>query len=275
MIRWISSYPKSGNTWVRLFLMAYADPAGFDINQRSINHTMDTNPVIYDQVSPVNTNDLSDEEVRLLRGAVLVRIARLAYAKTGGPPYLKTHSANVAVNGLAWIPGGHTDRALYLIRDPRGVVSSLADHLGVTVDDAIKVMANKDQKLDKWDTIVHVPLMSWSLHVGSWRRKLPYDVHALRYEDLIADPNQHFQRVLKFFDIPFDRSKLNDAMELTSFDALRAGEERSGFEAKSEKQKRFFRGGKADGWRQVLTDKQESTIVMDHGAVMAECGYLN
>ena len=40
MIIWIASYPKSGNTWVKLFLSAYmgnhVDPKTFDINKMMI-----------------------------------------------------------------------------------------------------------------------------------------------------------------------------------------------------------------------------------------------
>ena len=40
MIIWIASYPKSGNTWLKLFLSAYignhVDPKTFDINKMMI-----------------------------------------------------------------------------------------------------------------------------------------------------------------------------------------------------------------------------------------------
>ena len=40
MIIWLASYPKSGNTWLKLFLSAYLgnhkDPDTFDINKMMI-----------------------------------------------------------------------------------------------------------------------------------------------------------------------------------------------------------------------------------------------
>lgn len=273
MIRWIASYPKSGNTWVRLFLMAYDDPDAFDINARSGNHTQDTNAEIYEQVAAAELACLSDVEARLLRGAVLVRLSRRAQANAGGPAYLKTHSANVTVNGLAWIPPDFTDRALYILRDPRDVAVSLADHLGLTLDEVIATMADTQRKLDRGFGGVHVPLISWSMHVQSWRRALPYDQFALRYEDLLADPGRWFQAVLNFFGLLFDRGRFNDAMDLTTFDRLRAAEEKHGYDAKSAKQSRFFRKGKAGGWRDVLGAAQAARIEGDHGAVMGACGY--
>ena len=274
MIRWIVSYPKSGNTWVRLFLMAYADPPAFDLNARSGDHTQDTNPDIYEEVAKVELQCLNDAEARLLRGAVLVRLSRAARANGGGPAYLKSHSANVTVNGLAWIPPDFTDRSLYILRDPRDVAVSLADHLAVSVDDAIVVMGDKQRKLDRGFGGVHVPLMSWSMHIQSWTRALPYGQFSLRYEDLLAEPGRWFQTALNFFEIPFDRARFNEALALTSFDRLRAAEDKDGYDAKSEKQSRFFRSGKAGAWRDVLSADQAARIKADHGAVMRECRYL-
>ena len=273
MIRWIASYPKSGNTWARLFLLAYADPDGFGINNRSADFTLDTNPEIYEQVAKVELQCLSAVEGHLLRGAVLVRLSRLAQENTGGPVYLKTHSANVISDGQAWIPQHFTDRALYILRDPRDVACSMADHMGMTMDETIKLMGDKQRRLDRGFGGVHVPLMSWSLHVGSWLRDLPYDQMALRYEDMTADPDRWFQAVLNFFEIAFDRSRFNEALALTTFDRLKAAEDAGGFDARSEHQARFFRQGKAGGWRDVLTGDQAARIEADHGEMMRKCGY--
>jgi aryl sulfotransferase len=63
-------------------------------------------------------------------------------------------------------------------------------------------------------------------------------------------------------------------MELTSFDRLRVAEDEHGYDAKSDYQKRFFRNGKAGGWRDALSAEQAARIEVDHGVVMRECGYL-
>jgi len=273
MIRWIASYPKSGNTWVRLFLMAYEDPAGFDPNQRSADQAIDTSPGFYEQAGGADIEALSGPEVLLLRGAALVRLNRQAHTNTGGQVYLKSHSANVTLNGLAWIPPSYTDRTLYMLRDPRDVVVSMADHLGISIDEGLAVMADKLKMLGEPDAL-YVPLLSWSDHVESWLRDLPYDQFSLRYEDLLADPGRWFQAVLNFFGIAFDRARLNEAMELTSFDHLYAAEGVNGFDARSAHQARFFRDGKAGGWRDVLSGEQAARIEADHGEMMRQCGYL-
>ncbi len=273
MIRWIASYPKSGNTWARLFCLAYADPDGFHINNRSANFTLDTNPDIYEQVAKVELQMVTTVEAHLLRGAVLVRLSRLAQENTDGPAYLKTHAANVTSDGLAWIPRLFTDRSLYILRDPRDVVCSMADHMGMTIDQTIELMGDKQRRLDRGFGGVHVPLMSWSMHVKSWLRDLPYDQMSLRYEDMTSDPERWFQVMLNFFEIKFERGRFNEALALTTFDRLKAAEVADGFDARSEHQAQFFRSGKVGGWRDVLSAEQAARVEADHADAMRDCGY--
>ena len=275
MINWIASYPKSGNTWVRMFLLAYADPDGFHINNASPSLTLDTNHHVYEQVAKAELQTLSAVETRLCRPAVLMRLSRLAWKHTKGPAYLKTHSANITSNSMSWIPPDFTTGAVYMLRDPRDVAVSMADHIGLTIDQIIGVMGNDEYKLDRGHGGVHVPLMSWSSHVGSWWRDHPYPHILLRYEDLLGDPHHWFQYLLNFFEINFDRGRFDQALELTKFDALKAAEAEDGYEASSEYQKVFFRSGKAGGWRDVLADDQAARIVKDHGEMMHRCNYLN
>ena len=272
-INWIASYPKSGNTWVRLFLMAYAGPASFHINQERRDQALDTSQSFYEEAAGVSVEDLTREEIQLIRGAALVRLSRKAFGNTGESVYLKTHSANAELDGLAWIPPTYTAHSLYLLRDPRDVLVSMTDHLGQTIDLTLEHMADKLKMLGQPDEI-HVPLLSWSDHVKSWLRDLPYDQMAVRYEDLLNDPDRWFQAILNFFDIAFDRGRFNEALVRTTFDRLRSDEDEQGFESRSSYQERFFRRGQAGGWRDVLTEDQAARVEADHGDMMRACGYM-
>ncbi len=272
MIRWIASYPKSGNTWVRLFLVAYEKGAAFDPKRRPSHYKQDTDPETYKRISPIDISELTVIETRLLRGAVLVGLVRLAEQNARSPAYIKTHCANVVINGTAWIPPDLTECSLYIIRDPRDITVSFADHLGVSIDEIISLMVNDQYELNFVENI-HQPLMSWSTHVNSWRRDLPFNTFALRYEDLLSDPDKWFKEILKFFGFIFNQERFDLAMKMTTFDSLRKVEELHGYGPKSDKQERFFREGKAGGWRNVLNAEQVSRIIKNHKDTMQKCGY--
>ena len=63
-------------------------------------------------------------------------------------------------------------------------------------------------------------------------------------------------------------------MRHASFKELRKQEDSEGFPERSAAQERFFRSGKAGGWRDVLSDNQVHRIVAVHRAQMARFGYI-
>ncbi len=274
MIRWIASYPKSGNTWVRIFLLSYEYPDYTPNDSMEIfNHKQDIDLYVYNKVSPIQLNKLTLDEVRLLRGAALVHHMREAFGKTSGPMYLKTHSANITVNNAAWIPPEITENSIYIIRDPRDVVISFADHLGEPIDQTITRISDPQQELHSKDTNLHQPITSWSLNVKSWLRDLPFNQFAIRYEDLIADPEHWFKKVLSFQGFIFNQESFDRAMRMSSFDSLSAKENEQN-SPRSTHQKKFFREGKAGGWQDVLTGKQALQIEKIHEETMKTCAYL-
>ena len=246
--------------------MAYEDPEDFDFNRRLINHRQDTNGELYTQLSPVPIEDLTEAQSYALRTAVMVWLDHNAGNR---PVYVKTHCANVTVDHIPMIPPSLTESALYIVRDPRDVAVSLADHHGTSIDEAIVRLATSNYGLIKHGGYQHVG--SWSQNVSSWNREFSYSRFVLRYEDLREDPEHWFRAVLEFFGFIYDEARFRDALGLTSLEALRAQEAAKGFNTKSPHQKVFFREGKVGGL--ALSDAQAAQIVADHGKVMGELGY--
>jgi hypothetical protein len=73
---------------------------------------------------------------------------------------------------------------------------------------------------------------------------------------------------------PSPPEQLETAIARSSFDNLRAQEEQDGFRERPEQSERFFRDGRSDQWREVLTGHQVARIVRNHGEQMARFGYL-
>ena len=114
---------------------------------------------------------------------------------------------------------------------------------------------------------------SWSRHVESWTAQPSPGLHVMRYEDMTARPMESFAGLVQFLRLPADRQRLQRAIELSSFDALRKMEDKEGFMERSEKSERFFRKGKAGGWREVLTPAQVEAVAAAHETQMRRFGY--
>lgn len=270
MIRWIASYPKSGNTWVRLFLMAYENPDEFHFNCRPKNYKHDMNKKVYESISQEPIEGLTRDEARLMRGALLVRLLRDC---AGKPCYMKTHCANIVVNGVPFIPAEITEKVLYILRDPRDVVLSCADHLQKSFDETITFM-NDDQASITKEEVIEQPIRSWSSHVNSWLRPVPFDRLAVRYEDLIDDSQKWFREILRFFEFDFNQEHFDRALKLTAFSRLHREEKAEGYVGKVSNQKSFFRKGVAGTWKNFLNQSQIRCIEADHKEAMLLCAYL-
>ena len=267
MIRWIASYPKSGNTWVRLFLMAYEAGDKFDMNAASHGFYWDINPALYQKLAPAPLEELSAAEILALRPAALLYLSRVH----NGHPIIKTHVANMTVNGeIKLIPRSVTDRVLYLLRDPRDVAVSYANHRNGEIDTTIAFMANPNAVRRSG----HVPsfISDWSRHVQSFK-KTEFPCLTVRYEDMLATPADSFAAILDFFGIACDSARLEQAIAATRFDALSERESTDGYIGRHPSRGPFFRRGQVGGWREDLSPEQVAAIESVHGAEMVRAGY--
>jgi hypothetical protein len=70
-------------------------------------------------------------------------------------------------------------------------------------------------------------------------------------------------------------AELATALSMSSFENLQAEEKSSGFRERPEAATAgFFRAGKAEQWREVLTPAQVDGIVTGHRLQMEKFGYL-
>lgn len=273
---WLASYPKSGNTWVRLALDSLARngaPPDFAVHTRFI--PIAANRPVLDDLLDVESSDLTATEAEALRPRLYEAEAQAATA----PLLRKVHDAwNLTAAGEPLFPPAVTLGTVCIVRDPRDVAVSLADHLGKTPDEAIALMADPEATLARHGrrgkTQLPQRLLTWSAHVESWLDApgMPPPL-VLRYEDMVADPAGSLLRVARHLDWTTTPEESERAAAATRFDALRAAEERHGFRERSLKAARFFRRGVAGGWRDTLAPAQAARIERAHAAVMARLGY--
>lgn len=270
-IWWIASYPKSGNTWVRMFLNAYMTGFPLDINS-SFQYALGDNHLSFFQACYCRpANQLTATEQVFLRPAALMIALHMSAAKH---LCLKTHHAKVKVDDIPLIPPKISAGSVYIVRDPRDVAISMADHMGESIDYAIESMGEKQYITEhKVTGLMHV-LTTWSLHVETWTDKnKDVPVKIIRYEDMLERPEYEFVHILEALGITdIDEEKFEFALEQTEFKNLRKTEEEKGFRELGLGDK-FFRVGKSGQWKTVLTPEQIDKIETDHGVIMEKFGY--
>jgi hypothetical protein len=265
---WLASYPKSGNTWLRVFLDNLRSGSGqpADINDIRTGDLASRRGWL-DEVLGFDTADLTQDEIDRLRPEVY-RWSGKSRAKIG---YRKIHDAyTMSASGEPLIPHEGTLGAVYVVRNPLDVAPSYAHHEDCSMGDLGFCMART-----YGHSQVRQRVLSWSAHVASWVDAPGLQVEVVRYEDMWSYPEQTFTRVAEFLGLPSDPVRVGRAIAFSQFSELRQQEEESGFAERSRHTTRFFRRGEAGGWRDTLAPEQMKQIITDHRAMMRRFGYLD
>ncbi|MET0246608.1 MAG: sulfotransferase domain-containing protein [Sphingomonas sp.] len=269
-VHWLASYPKSGNTWVRIALACLGNAGRLPDLGKSDELCPNAASLEWMQdLLDLPVGDMTPGEQALMR----TEACRLHGTATDGPAFLKIHDAYDAAS-FGPVPGAGT---ILIVRDPRDVAPSWADHLGISLDDAIALMARRDFAIglpgrqQQHHTLQR--LGSWSTNVQSWLDHAPRPLLLLRYEDLQAQPVACHRALSRFTGYPIDAALIEKTVAATSFQSLQAAEAQSGFKERGRKQRTFFRQGQAGAWRQGISAEQADRLWTDHHEVMTRLGY--
>jgi hypothetical protein len=268
-IWWLASYPKSGNTWVRMFLNCYATRFPVSLNTVFQFVVSDLRSEIYQMMSPRPLSEMSLREQFMYLPGALINLIKMSNTKN---IVVKTHNAKAIVEGITLVPPSISAGAVYIIRDPRDVVISLSHHFNITINEAITMLNDGHRAGESKHGLFHM-FMSWSQNVCSWTKNNK-DVPTLvvKYEELNVAA---FEVILKHFEVtvPDHEERLKFAMEQTEFSNLQKQEIANGFVEKAGKSN-FFRSGKSGQWKTVLTKKQQEVITDNNKEVMEYYGYI-
>lgn len=271
-IVWLASYPKSGNTWLRIFLANLTAGAEqpYDINMLRRFGCSDARASLFERVSGQPFDALSYDRLHQLRPAV----HRLISAQRAETVYVKTHNAIAVKDGVPTITPEVTKGAVYLIRNPLDVAVSYAHHFAMRLDDVIAAMASPENTLATVERSAFSYLGSWSQHVRSWTEAPGLNAHVVRYEDMLDAPTASFRAVTRYLGLDVSRNALKRAIRFSSFEELRRQEAARGFRERGPAGNAFFRAGRGGNWRGALTPTQVDAVVQAHKAVMSRYGYL-
>ena len=262
MFIWLASYPKSGNTLVRSLLASY-----FFSKDGIYNFSLIENIKQFPNIKLFENLgiDITNEKEVI---ANYVRVQQ-SFNKRETIQFLKTHSYLFNIEGNGFTDLNNSLGAVYIVRDPRNVVSSLANFLNISLTRATDHMIQSthiggNQKSNNREEIIKTYTGTWNGNFNSWKSfKSNRKYLLIKYEDLINNKEETLKKILEFIhelkNIKFkiNESKLKNIIESTSFENMKNLEKEKGFsEARinnsTGEKIAFFNLGPKNDWKKSL-----------------------
>jgi len=276
-IVWLASYPKSGNTWFRVFLSNLFSDSSEPADINNLYHTpIASARQTFDESTGLPSSDMTFEEVDRLRPEVY----RFQAKETEEIQFRKVHDAYTYLDdGSPLFPPDVSKAVIYFIRNPLDVLISFAHHSAAKPANMIEVLNDPEKAFGRSPkrlfNQLRQKLSTWSGHVKSWVEQEDIPVHVMHYEDMQRNPFQVFGEALQFLGLTENEEKIREALHNSDLSVLQEQEKQHGFQEKMIKADSFFRRGKPGEWREVLTKEQVNTVVSEHKKVMKRFGYLD
>jgi hypothetical protein len=206
--------------------------------------------------------------------------------------FIKTHSGLRNINGYPFTDLNNSLGVIYIVRDPRSVAKSYANHNQMSLERASDRMLEDKATLgglknpiNEADKIL-THMGSWSSNYESWKVFKKYNRYLLiKYEDMIKNKEETFITILKFIhkllDLKFsvDDNKLKNILKTTSFEYMQKAEKNFGFEesvkTKKDSEKNiFFKYGPKINTPETLPAAIKKKLEVSLKKEMEELGYL-
>tara|TARA_Y100000816_G_C26003776_1_gene524559 strand:- start:232 stop:1065 length:834 start_codon:yes stop_codon:yes gene_type:complete len=277
MIIWLASYPKSGNTWVRLFL----------------------NSLIFTSDSSVNINDIKIEQFpsrKYFEGITkniddvkeFMQSCNIAQSKLNLDKkikFFKTHNAFWRTGPYSFTDDDNTKGIIHIVRDPRNVITSIKNHYNYESYEKALIFLKDERniigiKKSKKEMDLPTLISSWKTHYNSWKNltSLKKKYILIKYENLIDDPINEFKKITSFISkiskIEFNEKNILKSIENTKFENLKKQEDTTGFKEAPENLNKFFYLGPNNDWQNLLGEHIKNDIEIGFKKEMKDLGYL-
>ena len=288
-IFWIASYPKSGNTLLRSIIASlfFSENGLFDFHLlkkivsfeeigrlkkivemeqgKSLLNFIDNSNLVYDNMENLQSKSL------------------LGFKEDFA--FFKTHFCAL-FNNKKFIINNNTRGVIYILRDPRDVCISWANHASLSLNKSIDFVLNKDAVIH-WTGIdqskqhkkIPVYISNWENHLISWSKEmknLPSLI--IRFEDLVYNKEAVVNKIIDFFEKEFNLRILNKEIKIenilksTDFLKLQKREKELGFK-EAIKGRQFFSIGRKEQWKDKLEENQVQKIQNKFKATLIKYNY--
>ncbi len=276
MIIWCASYPKSGNTWVRAIIasLVYSKNGIFNFDMLRKVSLFPKRFYFKDFIS-----DYSD----LKKISQYWINAQEKINSDGKLKIYKTHNGNYNFLGNDFTNKKNTAGVIYIVRDPRNVIASISNHYQLNLQESVnflldekRFLYNKNDPNDLSEENIITLLGSWKSHYNSW--KISSNSILIRYEDLLTNTKLEIKKISdfikKYIDFEINNEKIQNILKSTSFEKLKAMEEKEGFEEASSSDVKFFNLGPKNNWKNTIDKKLIYIIEKNFSKEMEEIGYI-
>jgi len=280
MIIWIASYPKSGNTYLRSFLASYyySNDGKFDFDQLLKIHQFPN--MKFSKIKPTSKEEASRYWI----------FNQNNFFDKNRLNFVKTHNCLLPFQGNEFTSINETLGAIYIVRDPRNVITSITHHYSINYEKALDYMLDDDcsllEKSFDQDYSNFTYLNSWSNHYKSWKNNKNFEMLFIKYEDIEKNKEDIFKKIILFVEkITKKNSKLNEkkflnSIKSTNFSNLKNKELNEGFEEsvysnKIGKKLNFFNLGFSNRWQKLLPKNIKNKVNEKFKKNLEELNYLN
>ena len=275
---WLASYPKSGNTWFRIFIANLIGKENKPVNINNIKtDAISSSNLIFEKGTGVDPQYLTHDEIDNLRPDSF-----RYYGKDKDATdllFIKAHDAYTYLpNGKPLFPSDSSHGAIYIIRNPFDIVVSWAYHNNSTIQEAISQINSHTtyfETKNKYHTQLRQRLLSWKENISTWTTNKNIPTLVLRYEDMKLKPLQTFSKAVHFLGLEYSDTEIQEAIHLSSFTKLKEQEEQNGFRERLLKQESFFRKGIIGDWKNHLTKEETQKIIDFNREILENFGYIN
>ena len=277
MIIWLASYPKSGNTLVRSLLSAYFFSQEGDYNFDLIKNIQQFPDINLFKKFGVNINN----ENEIIKNYISIQDK---INKKNSIQFYKTHSSLFKIKDNAFTDLRNSLGVIYIVRDPRNVVTSWAHHNNLSINDSCDYLIHQKETSGNPNKVYHG---TWNYNFQSWKSfKYEQRYLLIKYEDLILEKKNTFLKILEFINkfnkkkFTINIKKFDNVLNSTSFKNMKKLENEKGFfeamtDKNSGKKKPFFNLGPENNWKKILDGKVRIKIEKVFKDEMEELGYLN
>ena len=284
MIFWLASYPKSGNTWLRTLISSYyysKDGIYTDNIIKKIGQFPEKKHFTefeYDQ------NIVTDTTRFWLPAQEKIN-------KDKQLRFFKTHNAFGALNNQNFTNKKNSLGCIYIVRDPRNVITSLKNHYEMNDEQSLKWMTHEKQfiydvqNLEKDGYSDFQFISSWETNYKSWlvQKQIPFKL--IKYESLLNETYVVFKDIVDFINKTtginkkIDKERLKNSVQSTSFNKLKDNEKKHGFSEaitskKTNEKIPFFFLGPENDWKKILSEDMKIKLSKIYEKNLKELSYL-